>query len=213
LSFFLLALWLISATAIAKDDILVNCGLTPNVAAPEHYPGAKNIPASNDLRRKTGSAEVANGKMIRLIGRVVDENCVPVADAKVEIWQPNSYGYYRDEAEKIDEVNDVNFQGAGEFITNNLGQFDFVSIKPGSLGWRAPQINFKVAHPDFDEVNTTIYFEDESRTDFDPVYSKLPLEVQKSLIARKRLLDEKNPAETAYYFDITLRGASKTKSY
>jgi len=206
-------LWLISSMAVAKDDILVNCGFTPNVAAPEHYPGAQNIPTSNDLRRKTGSALVAKGKMIRLIGRVVDENCVPVADVKVQIWQPNSYGYYQDEAEKIDEVNDPNFSGSGEFITNNLGQFDFASIKPGAQGWRAPQINIKVTHPDFDEVNTTVYFEDEPKTDFDPVYSKLPPEVQKSLIARKRLLDEKNPPETAYYFDITLRGMSKNKSY
>jgi len=209
---FVIALGLIPL-AEAKDDVLVNCHLTPSIPAPEHYPGVENIPTTNDLRRKTGSAVIAKGQPMRLIGRVVDENCVPVADAKVEIWQANFYGYYQDEAKKIDEVNDENFLGAGEYITNNLGQFDFISIKPGALGWKAPQIHIKITKEGFDEVNTTLYFEDEPKTDSDPAFAKLTPDIQKLLIARRRLLEDKKDPEIYYYFDVALRGKNSTVGY
>ena len=50
--------------------------------------------SSNNLLRKAGQEEIFCGEKIIIHGKVLDQTCVPGADAKVYIWQASCNGKY-----------------------------------------------------------------------------------------------------------------------
>mgnify|MGYP000235323065 CR=1 FL=1 len=71
------------------DKVIERCKLTPVIFLP-YIP--EKIAPYNNLLRTPGTPEVARGAKIIIQGRVLDENCVPVTDALVEIWQEDAFG-------------------------------------------------------------------------------------------------------------------------
>lgn len=118
---------------------------------------------SNNLLRKAGQEEIFCGKKIIVHGKVLDQNCVPVADAKVYIWQANCNGKYpykplKNIAKKslIDINRESTFTGNGSATTNNKGEFTFVTIYPPAMHSLASHVDLRVEHYMLGTIQTTV---------------------------------------------------------
>lgn len=98
------------------------------------------------------------GERLRLEGRVVGADCVPIAGAVLDIWQADKDGtYYEPNAGEP-------FRLRGKLETAADGTWQLDTIRPGNymLGaraWRPAHIHFTVSHARFRSVTTQIYFE------------------------------------------------------
>jgi protocatechuate 3,4-dioxygenase beta subunit len=108
---------------------------------------------ANNLLRKTGQGAIFCGERILVYGRVLDQNCLPVSDAKVYIWQVNCSGKYpykplrnRIDKELVDTEGQTSFTGNGTATTNNNGEFVFITTYPQSVHDLQPHINVRVEH-------------------------------------------------------------------
>lgn len=193
------ALCLLSLSAQAQDglQILPECKPTPSRPAGAGYPGEGKVVKSSNLRLKTGAAVPALGQPVTIIGRVLDGGCIPLQDAVVEIWQADGGG----EAGK-----DPNFAGSGRAVTNNLGEFQFVTVEPGG---KQAVIHFRVTHPAFPTLTTDLYVDANAIVQNEEL-AKLTVG-ERSLLAPlgvKTLRDGK-----VMTFDITLKGRAKFRGY
>lgn len=200
------------AKANSQDSILVNqCPTTPEVW--QLIP-APTIEKSNNLRRRTGSAEFAKGDFIILEGRITDSNCVPIADALIQVWHANNLGIYEHVKGNYSK-KDKNFVGSGSTITDTLGYYRFLTIFPGSTNGDAPHINFTIQHKDFFPFETSMYFENHALNQTDPILNK-EVDQQKHylLVAKAEKINKNNQEEDIKYrFDITLEGKNKYLNY
>ncbi|MBM3618205.1 MAG: hypothetical protein FJX23_06620 [Alphaproteobacteria bacterium] len=197
--------------AHAEDLMLTACnGITPATSA-SHYPGAGNIILSNDLARPAGKAQYAAGQLLRISGRVTDENCVPVANAIVDLWQANPFGEYRWAAR--DELLNPEpiFAGNGRAVTDNLGRFNFTTLFPGSTGNNAPVVQFRVTHPDFKTIDTAMYFKGDRRNATDSRFKAFSADNQSRLLGKISSSADGNTLNASH--NITLKGRVPFRSY
>lgn len=153
--------------------------------------------------------DTAEGKRIRIAGRVFDGEGVPIPDALVEIWQADPEGRYAHPNDG--RASNQRFRGFGRFGTGTdpENRFIFDTIKPGPVdGVQAPHINVIIFMRGLlTHAYTRIYFSDEAAVNArDPVLAGVPVERQKTLIARR----EETPAGTVYHFDIWMQGDDET---
>ena len=73
------------------------------------------------------------GERVRIEGRIVDADGKPVNDAAVEIWQANSHGKYASPEDTQSKPLDSAFRGYGRSLTDEAGNFQFRTIKPGRV--------------------------------------------------------------------------------
>lgn len=169
-------------TDVIKPVDVTNCPVTPavydDITVPEIY-------KTNNLRRRTGYATYAKGELIRISGIITDSSCTPISNATVQIWHADSSGHYKtlsdenylnddlmyskqkDRFKKTYQINsaaDKNFTGSGATSTDNLGRFTFLSIMPGKVQGKEPVVMFRILHKDFNELNTVMYFPENSKT-------------------------------------------------
>lgn len=174
-------------------------------------------PKACDLTRQHSGEPL--GERIIVSGRVLDESARPLANTVVEIWQANAAGRYRHEIDRHDAPLDPNFTGSGQAITNERGEYRFVTIRPGEYpwrnhynAWRAAHIHFSLFGPSFaTRLVTQMYFPGDSLIPFDPIFNCTADEK-----ARNRLISvfdwETTIPEHAlgYRFDLILRGRDAT---
>jgi protocatechuate 3,4-dioxygenase, beta subunit len=167
---------------------------------------------------KQGKGEPLGERMI-VAGRVLDEHARPIPGTLVELWQANSAGRYLHEADQHDAPLDPNFTGAGHVVTNDKGEYRFVTIIPGAYpwrntnnAWRSQHLHFSIFGPAFaTRVITQMYFPGDPLLEYDPIFHSIPEKA-----ARDRLVSRYDPnlsvAEWAlgYRFDIVLRGRAAT---
>jgi len=190
-----------------SDKYLAHCHVTPAIQHNHVYPGETAIVPSNKLALPAGKSAYAKGQLVYISGRVLDENCVPVSDAIVDIWQADPEGKYI-QSRLSDRINPFpNFAGSGRAITNNLGRFDFVTLLPGTYGHppRAPHINVHVTKERFGTLNTEMFFYDKP----DPVLSHLHSTQQALLIAKTWPRGDSLASE----WDITLKGKNPWRHF
>merc|ERR1712223_343005 len=115
---------------------------------------------------------------IFLKGRVLDRNCLPITNARVDVWyaggNPVAYTFppailwYR-----------------GRTFTNVNGQYDFNATYPGTYSDRPiPHIHYKV----FDgkkELTTQLYFENDVPKNFEDYVARRPSQFPQKIIATK----------------------------
>jgi protocatechuate 3,4-dioxygenase beta subunit len=218
----LLGVLLFSSAAMAQIPFIPNedtperCHVTPTIAgAARAYPGRDKIIHSNKLAMPAGKAVYAQGEIIYLQGRVYDEFCVPVEGASIEIWQADTTGKYK--WEKWGELKSPapSFAGSGQAITNNLGEYQFLTVFPSPYGNRAPHIHFRVTHPDFSTLNTEVFFAEDRRNLRDPNLNRLPASLRNLLTAQVTLPNPNLMPESYLVarFEIVLRGQNKFKHY
>jgi protocatechuate 3,4-dioxygenase beta subunit len=173
--------------------------------------------ATADLTRQHAGEPI--GERIVVSGRVLDENGRPVRNTLVEVWQANACGRYRHDGDQHDAPLDANFTGAGRVVTDEMGYYQFKTIKPGSYpwrnhynAWRPAHIHFSLLGPAFiTRLVTQMYFPGDPLLPFDPIFNCTADEK-----ARNRLISsfdwEKVVPDTnlAYKFDIVLRGRNET---
>ena len=171
----------------------------------------------NDLTRQHPGEPL--GERIIVAGRVVDEDGRPVHHTLVELWQCNAAGRYRHSVDNHPAPLDPNFTGAGRALTDENGNYRFVTIKPGPYpwrnhanAWRPAHIHFSLFGPCFiTRLITQMYFPNDPLLPFDPVSQSIPDER-----ARLRLISQFDWGLTqpdwalGYRFDIVLRGRDAT---
>jgi protocatechuate 3,4-dioxygenase beta subunit len=130
-----------------------------------------------DLTKQHAAAPV--GERIIVSGQVVDEDGRPVPGALVEVWQANSAGRYRHEADQHDAPLDPNFSGDGTLLTDADGAYRVVTIRPGAYpwrnhhnGWRPAHIHFSVFGSAFaSRLVTQMYFPGDPLLADDPIFN------------------------------------------
>jgi protocatechuate 3,4-dioxygenase, alpha subunit len=181
---------------------------TPSQTVGPFFHLALDRPQWSDLTRE-GSV----GERIVVIGRVLDGDGMPVADACLELWQANAAGRYAHPDDRQDKPLDPKFLGFGRVSTDAEGSFRFMTIRPGPVPGRgnalqAPHIAAAVfARGLLRQLATRIYFADEPANETDPVLSSIAdPAVRKTLLARRT--ETADPA--TYCFDIVLQGEGET---
>jgi protocatechuate 3,4-dioxygenase, beta subunit len=161
----------------------------------------------------------AQGQRIIVHGQVRDSDGRPVPDTLVEVWQANAGGRYLHKHDQHDVPLDPHFTGVGRAMTDSLGRYRFVTIKPGAYPWRNHFNAWRPAHIHFSlfgraftqRLVTQMYFPDDPLFAYDPVLNSIP-----DPAARQRLIssfDLDNTVEEwalGFRFDIVLRGREAT---
>ena len=187
-----------------------SCAVTPAQTAGPFYPTADQPDEDLDLTRIAGHAESARGEVIWVRGRIVDEECNPIPDALVEIWQANTHGRYHHERDTSPAASDPHFQGWGEVVTSESGEYGFKTIVPGPYGppggQRTRHIHFRVARRGYRELITQMYFEGEPLNARDALWNELSPEERSRVTVRKETMAGENGEEQCVCrFDVALR--------
>lgn len=159
------------------------------------------------------------GERIIVTGRVLDSDGRPVPDALVEIWQANASGRYAHAVDDHPAPLDPNFTGAGRCLTDSLGQYRFVTIKPGAYPWRNHFNAWRPAHIHFSlfgraftqRLVTQMYFPSDPLFPFDPIFNSVPDPAARERLIARFDMDQTEPEwALAYRWDIVLRGRGAT---
>ncbi|HEY6409679.1 MAG TPA: protocatechuate 3,4-dioxygenase subunit alpha [Ktedonobacteraceae bacterium] len=165
-----------------------------------------------DAQRNVLTRPETTGERMRIEGRVLDGDGIPIPDAMVEIWQANAHGRYNHPAGAGQAPLDPSFLGFGRTGTVEDGSYWFETIKPGSVPFdgaqlQAPHICVTVfARGLLNHLVTRLYFEDEPANAGDPVLHLVPDERRATLLAKR----EQGGAMVVYRFDIVLQGENET---
>ncbi len=142
----------------------------------------------------------AQGEVITIQGRVLEEGGAPTRNSIVEIWQPDAKGILNHPFDPQYAQRDPGFRGFGRARTEADGSYTLRTIMPGASAERAPHINVMVLAIGLTRrLVTTLFFSDAP----DPVLDCVPLERRSLLVANKDL-------NGTYRFDIILRGEVET---
>ena len=153
-----------------------------------------------------------------MYGRVTDSHGAPVANASVEIWQPDENGDY--DLQREADLTDLR----GTFHTDADGRYCARSVAPtgymipmdgpvgdmiraqGRHGYRPAHIHFLVGKPGYREVVTALYLGNDVHIDSDTVFG-----VTESLVTAVKPNDSDSPIPNlpAIRFDFTLATAGE----
>lgn len=168
----------LSELSILLDDARNEGTTEMNVEGPLYIPGLPER-QSGDLM-----GEDADGSPLFIRHRVEDREGNPIAGAQLDIWHPNSEGYYFVQREHLPEWNFY-----GRFHTDERGEMNFQTVVPGDYpvptsgptgsmlkalgrhGYRAAHIHYIIraaGHPDF---TTMMYFNHSPYVDSDTIFS------------------------------------------
>ena len=204
-----------SSPVILAPSSAFGCKLTPTIAgADEFYPGRGKVEKNNKLTRAAGKANLAHGERLFFMGRILDERCMPVEGAHIELWQTNEKGQYRLASKGELMSPEASFAGSGTATTNNLGEFQFDTVFPAPYRWGAPHLSVRVSHPDLTPLTTNLYFLHDRRNINDNGLMKL------SPPLRDRLMITVHAQEVSWstqglrgYTEIVLPGKEKFSQY
>lgn len=158
--------------AIATLAVAAGLQPTPMQTPGPFYPVIKPQDQDVDLTTIKGRSGHAEGTIVYLRGRVLNQKGEPVEGARVEIWQANSHGRYGHPSEANPAPLDPNFQGYAVETTDAQGRFHFKTVKPGAYSAgamkRTPHIHFMVTGK-HDFLVTQMYFPGEALNDSDAI--------------------------------------------
>src|SRR5580704_11914748 len=135
---------------------------TPDQILGPFYP-LSELSQTSDLTRVSGRSGRAEGQVLNVMGRVLNLAGEPVRNAKVEVWQANTYGRYTHPSDPNPAPLDPNFEGSAVLTTDSEGRYRFKTIKPaaypvGPNTIRPAHIHFEV-YGRQDRLVTQMYFE------------------------------------------------------
>ncbi len=164
---------------------------TPRQTMGPFYPISRPLDSDGDLTVVKGQSGRAEGKIVHLMGRILDQNGKPVRGAKIELWQCNARGRYAHPADVNPAPLDPNFQGFGVQATDADGQFRFKTIKPAAYpigpmnpdAIRTPHIHFDISGGKTRLV-TQMYFPGEPENDGDTIFGGLSAEERVAATAK-----------------------------
>lgn len=173
----------------------------------------------NDLTRNAASNGEPVGERIIVTGRILDDSGLPVRNALVEVWQANACGRYVHKLDQHDAPLDPNFNGAGRILTNEKGEYRFLTIRPGAYpwknhanAWRPSHIHFSVFGEQFtSRLVTQMYFPGDPLLELDPIFNSVPDPRGRERLIASYAHDVTEPLHAlGYRFDIVLAGSRLT---
>ncbi|MDZ4662618.1 MAG: protocatechuate 3,4-dioxygenase [Pseudomonadota bacterium] len=191
---------LFTQKVLAADNLA--CASAPNAQQPEgpFYPTKNRKDKDNNLVKVDKNGGAVKGEKILFWGRVIDQNCQPVTNALVEIWQACESGRY-DHPEDADDVRalDPNFQYWGLCHTDSSGIYFFYTILPGNYpaaeNWVRPShIHMHAQRLGYTELTTQAYFAGNPHNADDKILSQLPPDEQKRCTMEPSRLDKTEDA-------------------
>ena len=199
-----------------REPLLSMPNAISSLRAPVYGYGEVNLQDADLTRQHAGEPQ---GERIIVAGKLKDEDGKPISNALIEIWQANAAGRYTHKGDQHSAPLDTNFTGSGRALTDEHGNYRFVSIKPGAYPWRNHANAWRPAHIHFSlfglgylsRLVTQMYFPGDPLLALDPIFNSVPNEKSRqSLVACFDL--ELTEAEWAlgYRFDIILRGDRAT---
>jgi len=161
----------------------------------------------------------SNGLQVCLYGRVTDRSGNPIANASVEVWQPDETGNY-----DLQKHDPSEMDLRGHFHTDHDGRYYLRTVAPlgymipmdgpvGDMiraqkrhGYRPAHIHFIVGAPGYREVVTALYLEGDEHLDSDTVFG-----ANASLVTRVNQKDPSSPIPglPTIKFDFQLAAAKK----
>jgi catechol 1,2-dioxygenase len=106
--------------------------------------------------QRTLIAAVAEpGERLRVRGTVYGPDCrTPLPKTLLDVWQADAKGNYHGASES--------YRLRGQVLTNERGEYEFYTIKPGSYGdssgMRPAHIHFTISSPGHVPLTTQLYF-------------------------------------------------------
>jgi protocatechuate 3,4-dioxygenase beta subunit len=173
----------------------------------------------SDLTRNAGTGAQAMGERLIIVGRVMDEDERPVPNTPIEIWQANAAGRYQHEVDQHNAPLDPNFIGAGRCVTNDRGEYRFLTIRPGAYpwlnhpnAWRPAHIHLSLFGPSFvTRLVTQFFFPGDPLIALDPILNSVPTKSGRERLISSYAHDVTEPQwALGYRFDIVLRGRQQT---
>ncbi|MBL27646.1 MAG: intradiol ring-cleavage dioxygenase [Rhodospirillaceae bacterium] len=169
------------------------CLAVPAQTEGPFYPRRLGEDTDWDLTHLGQGTERAQGVVIEVSGRLLDDVCRPVSGGTIEIWQADVQGRYHHPAaagapdEGRGQGADPNFQGFGRVTTDADGRYRFRTIKPAPYGlggsfMRTPHIHFKALAPDGGALTTQMYFAGESLNGEDFILGNVPPDLRPMVI-------------------------------
>lgn len=160
------------------------------------------------------------GQRTIIVGRVVDQDGRPLPHTLIEVWQSNGAGRYADPADPGFFPLDPNFTGHGTCLTDDEGEFDFVTVRPaaypGKRGglYRPSHIHLSVFGEDLSSrLVTQCYFPDDPLLARDPIVKAIGQSGLDRLTAHfigEMSEPSGEDSALAFRYDIVLRGRKRT---
>lgn len=180
---------------------------TPSTVAGPFYPMLRPRERDQDLTRLAGHKARAQGEVIHVVGRVLNVSGEPVAGAKIELWQANTFGRYDHPSDPNPAPLDPDFQGYAEQLTDREGRFRFITIKPGPYpaegGIRTPHIHFDVMGRT-DRRITQLFFDGEPLNDKDRIFREVPRNREALVATLLPPPPHEDPASRLVQWDVVL---------
>jgi protocatechuate 3,4-dioxygenase alpha subunit len=120
------------------------------------------------------------GETVTVTGRILDGAGTPVPDAFLEIWQADSSGDYTIRHEVADGESPLRFPGFGRVTVDDLGEFEFSTVKPGRVPYdkdrdQAPHLLVLIFMRGLlRNLVTRMYFPGEESNASDPILQLIP---------------------------------------
>ena len=177
------------------------------------------LPCGDGNLAVVGPGRMAQGQLIHIAGRVLEEDGRGIAHAVVELWQANAGGRYRHPIDTRDAPLDPDFVGNGRVLTDAHGHYAFFTIKPGAYPvpvpatwWRPPHVHFSVLGPaTLSRLVTQMYFPGDPLNGYDRILQSVPdAAARDRLVARMLPPVEAGPGWLGFHHDIVLRGRLAT---
>ena len=201
----------LAATASTGRALASGLVPTPRQGRGPFYPLEKPLDRDNDLTRVEGQGARAEGRVLHLLGQVLDSKGRKIEGARVEIWQADSFGRYNHPGDRQDAPRDPGFQGFGEDLTDAAGAYRFRTIEPAayavSANWmRPPHIHFAVTAPGYRSLVTQMYFAGNPLNEKDGLLGGISDNTGRArlIAALQPPPPELDPASAVAQFDIVL---------
>ena len=132
---------------------------TPMQAEGPFYPDSLPEDTDNDLVKNGYSTIEAGGKILNLMGSLVNRDSKPIKGMTAEIWQTDMNGVYLHTGSFGNKIRDAQFQGFGRSITDQNGHFYFRTIIPAEYPGRTPHIHLKLLNESENVLTTQLYIQ------------------------------------------------------
>lgn len=181
---------------------------TPEVQMGPFYPVTKPLDQDADLTMIAGRKGRAEGKIVHVVGQVVNESGTPVSGARIEIWQANAAGRYTHSGDPNKAPLDPNFTGFGIVKTDSEGKYRFKTIKPGAYPVSATEIHPPHIHVDVmgkhDRLVSQMFFPGEPLNEPDILFKALGANKQAAVAKALPATKDIEPDAMLLNWDIVL---------
>ena len=143
------------------------------------YPDRIPEYTDNDLLKNGHSTIEAGGKILNLIGSLVNRDYEPIDGITAEIWQTDMNGIYLHTGSFGSKMRDDHFQGFGRSITDQNGHFSFRTIIPVEYPGRTPHIHLKFWDEKVNILTTQLYLHGHYQNKEDFLFNQMTLAEQK----------------------------------